>query len=461
MKKTVVLMIALLVIAMAASAGPKKVTLPAYDDHTLENGIILKTMVTKEVPLVTLRLVIPVGSVHDGGGKDGIANLTARLLMKGAAGIMADEIAETIESVGGRLEAFATKDYTVVYGEFMSKDFGLALDLLGKVVMSPDFTQEELDREKSLIDSEIQGVKESPSRFTTREYTRFLVGDHPYARPVAGSREAVAAITREDVAAFHKEHYVADGCIFAIVGDIDSKKAVKAVKKALGGWKGKRESAPAPKLEMGQASGRSVIVIDKKDATQSQIRIGNIAVPRNNPHFFPLEVGNSTLGGGFTSRLMDEIRVNRGLSYGASSYLTMMLSGGAFTVSTFTKNQSLRETIDVALAEVEKIRTEPIGDEELGNTKKYISGLFPFELETNGSLARWLTELSFYGLEKGFVENYRQEIDKVTSKDILDVAGKYFQKDNCLIVLLTNYEEVKDQLEGLGEVKVVSIDELK
>jgi zinc protease len=440
--------------------GPKKVELPTYRAHTLENGLKVFIMEAREVPLVTVRLLIPVGSAQDDRDREGIANLTATLTMKGAGGMTADEIAETIDGVGGRLNAYADRDMTLVTGSFMARDLSRALDMMSTVVMKPDFAPEEVEREKGIITAELQSYKEEPYWLATIAFVNALVGDHPYAHHIEGTIESIAEIKRDDIVTFHKEHYVPSGSILTIVGDVNAKKALKDVKNKFVRWKGAAKSRKIEPLEMKAFPGTKVVVIDKPDATQSQIRIGNIAVGRNTPDYFPLLVANTILGGGFTSRLVDEIRVNRGLTYGVRSRLNQLRHGGMFGVYTFTKNETLRETIDVALAEVGKIRTEEVGEEELTKSKRYLSGLFPFDLETNADLARWLTELAFYGLPDDFVENYRDEVGKVSSADVRRCAEKYFHTDDCFILILTNYEEVKDQLEGLGTVEVIGIDDV-
>jgi zinc protease len=457
-------MAVVLVIALAASAleaGPKKVTLPSYEHYTLENGLEVCVMETSELPLVTMRLLIPVGSAHDISGREGIANLTARMLMKGAAGRTAEEISESIEDMGGTLEAEATRDYTLVTGDFMSRDLEKALGIISNVVLRPDFPGEEHEREKSIVSAEIRSAKERSYYYATRQFIWSLGGDHPYAHPVDGSEKSIASIARQDIVDFHEENYGPAGAILAVVGDVDAKKTMKMVKKQLGGWKGASVRSKVPKLAEKRYSGRKIIVVDKPDATQSQIRIGNIAVGRDTPYYFQLRVANTILGGGFTSRLMKEIRVVRGLSYGARSILRQLKEGGVFYVFTYTKNETLREALDVALEELEKLRTVAVDAEELESSERYISGLFPFQLETNSQLARWLTELSFYGLGKEFVENYRSDIDAVTSEEVQEVARKYFHLDDCMILLITNYEEVKGQLEGLGKIDVVEMSALE
>jgi zinc protease len=445
----------------ADAAGLKNITLPPYEEHILDNGLRVFIMETREVPLVTVRLLIPVGSAHDISGKEGIANLTARMLLKGAGGRTAEEIAEYIEGMGGNLEAEAGRDYTLVTGDFMSRDLDKALGTVGDVILRPDFPEAEHEREKSIISAEIMETRENPYYFATGRFVEALAGDHPYAHPVEGSERSIGALTRDDLVLFHGDFYSPQGAILAIVGDVNAKKALKLVKNELGAWQGAKVERKLPKLEERRFPGRRVIIIDKPDVTQSQIRIGNIAVGRNTPHYFQLDVANNILGGGFTSRLMKEIRVVRGLSYGARSILQQREAGGIFFVVTYTKNESLREAIDVALDELGKIRDVAVDDEELESNERYISGLFPFRLETNGHLAYWLTDLAFYGLGDDVVEEYRSRIDAVESGEVQEVAQKYFHKDDCLILLLTNYEGVKDQLEGLGQIEVIPFEEME
>lgn len=458
----VTLAVLLLLVSAAVAAGPKKISLPPYKERTLDNGLRIFIMETREVPLVSLYLLIPAGSVQDVAGKEGVANLTGRLLTKGAGGYGADDIAEAIENVGGRLDAFTSLEFTMVTGSFMSEDLVLALEYMGMVVLRPDFPVEELERERDIVTAGIRRVKEHPGSLASREFFRAMMGDHPYGHPISGSEKSVASLAREDVAGFHAKYYTPKGSILAVVGDVEWKKTFDLVKKEFGSWK---KSADEPQyampLEMKRFPGRKLLVIDKPDLTQSQIRIGNIAAPMNTPHYFPLQVANTLLGGGFTSRLVDEIRVNRGLTYGVHSYLYQLLRGGSFGINTFTKNETLRETIDVALGELDRVRTELVGDDELDKTKQYLSGLFPFELETNDSLAWWLTRLSFFNLEDSFIEDYRENIEGVGADDIKKAAEDYFHVDDCFMLILTNYGETKEQLEGLGEITVVGIDEIE
>jgi zinc protease len=464
MKKTLLVAIAMTLVLLPVFAQAQRgaVKLPPYKEHVLSNGLKVLIMESSEVPLVTLRLLVPAGSSVDDAGVDGIANLTGRLLQKGAAGLTADQISEMIEEVGGRVNVITGRDFLIVNADFLAKDMKRALDIMGKVVLSPDFPKEELDREKGLVTAEIQAAREEPSGIATREFMRELAGAHPYAHPVEGTEEAVGRMTRDQVTAFYRQHYAPAGSILAIVGDVKAGPALKLVETTFGGWKGTAAAArEIPALTPRKFAGRKIVVVNKPDATQSQIRIGNISVARNTPDYFPILLTNSVLGGGFTSRLMDEIRVNRGLSYGARSNVNHLKNGGMFVVTTFTKNKTLRETVDVALDQVKRIRTEKISESELTNSKKYITGLFPFDLEANNDLANWLTDITYYNLPRDFVDTYCEKINEVTPDDAMRVAQGQLWLDDNLILLLTNYDGVKDQLTGLGTVEVMSIDDVK
>jgi len=455
-----VTLVAVSVIFTAAFAA--KIGSVPFREKTLRNGLKVFAARTSEVPLVSFYMIIPAGGAVDGPGKEGVANLTAELLLKGAAGMSAEEIAEAIDGLGGELYSSAGRDYTVLSGNFMARDFTTAMDYLSKVVLRPDFPREEIDRQKELVISSIRSIKENPSSFATRQTIRFLAGDHPYAHPVTGYESSVAALTRDDVLDFYRNHYVPRGAVLAVVGDLEPWKVFREVSKRFSSWKGKGGRAKSiPAIDPDGKVERKVIVIDKPDATQSQIRIGCFAPPRNSSEYFPLLVANNILGGGFTSRLMDEIRVNRGLTYGARSVLLQYLKGGFFGVSTFTKNKTLRETIDVALAEVEKIGKEPVSAEELEKAKRYLAGLFPFELEAQGDIARWLAQREFYSIPYDYINKYRELVNGVTAEDVKRVAGEYFRADDNLILLITNYSETRDQLEGLGPVDVIPIDEVE
>src|SRR5262245_4979857 len=301
------LMAELMTTDRAQMAGGFK--LPASATRSLSNGVRVHVMEYHELPLVDLHVVITAGAAHDPAGKEGLADLVAGLLRKGAAARSAQEVAEAVDFVGGSLEASADPDGTRVTAEFMARDLGLGLELLGDVLMRPAFAPEEIERLKGETIAELKAARENPSLLASRRFFQILYGDHPYAHPTPGFEASVASITPEDVRRFYRAHYTPDAAIVVAVGDFKSDEMFSRLEKALGGWTGRSAAqsalpAPAP------PKGRTIHLIDKPDQTQSQIRIGGIGIKRTDPDYTAVQVANTILGGGFTSRLMEEIRVN-------------------------------------------------------------------------------------------------------------------------------------------------------
>lgn len=430
-----------------------EIKLPPYQKFTLGNGLTLLVMENKKLPLVNFRLVLKAGSVYDPVGKEGLANLTATLVRKGTKTKSFEQISEEIEFVGGTLSSEASVDYAFIGGEFLSKDIDLALNIFSDILLNPAFSQEEFEREKELTLAGLQEDKDDPSTIANEAFYRFLFEKHPYSHPVDGTESSVKNISNEDVLNFYKKYFAPQYAILTLVGDFSSQTVKEKIEKALAGWQKSNTnlakiSAP-PKFK-----GRKLLIVEKPDVSQTQIRIGNISVPRNNPDYFPLVVANTILGGGFSSRLVNEIRVNQGLSYGVSSRMNMFKESGIYLISAATENKTTRKTIDVALAEVKKFREKGVSPDELSGAKNYLKGLFPMRLETPEALASQITDIEFYNLDPKFVDAYRQKIEAVTLDDIKRVANKYFDYQDVVLVVVTNPKETKKDLEGLGKIEM-------
>jgi zinc protease len=446
---------------------PVPVKLPTHRDHMLGNGMRVCVAEMHEVPIVSFMLFLPAGSVFDPPGYEGLANFTALLLDKGAGGMSAEEISDKVASVGGELSISAERDYAMVMGDFLSGDIAMALHLAATIVKDPTFSPGEIEKQREIILANIDSEVERPYSLANREFGKFLLEDHPYGHPVNGYIKTVKEMERDDIVGFYRKHYLPRGSVLAVAGDIEGEDILERVREEFGGWEENVGMAAITEgidtLRMGEYGGetRKILVINKPGITQSQIRIGNIAVGQKTPYYFPLLLANTILGGGFTSRLMDEIRVKRGLSYGAGSYLSQYGFGGYFGVYTFTKNNTLRETIDVALAEIDKMRNAVVGEEELEKAVRYLGGLFPFDVETSVDVAWWLARIRYYHLNRSFVEDYRKEIAAVSSGDVWRAVKKFFHSKDCSILILTDYEETKDQLKGLGQIELREMDQLE
>lgn len=337
--------------------------------------------------------------------------------------------------------------------QFLARDVDRQLDVLSDVALRPAFAADEVDRVKQQRLAEIAALPEDPRSFASVQFETALFEGSAYGHPAAGLRQSVTSVTREDVAGFYRAHYTPSNAVLAVVGDFSTDAMVSKLSGAFGGWE-RREAARQPFGRAPQVTGRRIVVVDSPDATQTQIRIGNVGISRNDPDFYAVQVANTVFGGTFNARLMVAIRVERSLSYGAYSRHRARLHPGPFVIETFTKNETARETIDVALETLRKFRSEPIPAVELDKAKNFILGQFPLGIETADGLASIVTAIETFDLPRDYVETYAQKIRALSAADVSAVIQRRFPLDNLLIVVVTPQVKTKQQLEGLGPIDV-------
>jgi len=425
--------------------------LPPTITRTLPNGVRVYAMEYHELPLVDFGVIIGSGAAQDPKGREGLADLVSDLLRKGTTTRSAREIADAIDFVGGSLDAGADQDGTRISAEFMKRDLSLGLDLLADMLMNPAFAPDEVERLKSETIGELQAMKENPGALASRRFIELLYGEHPYGHPTSGWETSVEAITPDDARAFYEAHYKPDNIIFVVVGDFDATQTVDAIGRRLAGWTGKATRA-AEVPHPASLKKRSLYLIDKPDSTQSQIRIGALGIQRTDPDYIPAVVANTILGGGFTSRLVEEIRVNRGLSYGVGSRFYALVETGPFVISTFTKSATTRETVQLALDVMEAFRKEGPTPGELDKARKYLKGAFAIGHQSPDSLADALGELAFHNLPLDYYDNYLDRLASLTVEDVKRVAAERFPADRLNIVVLGEAKAVRKDIETLGAV---------
>ncbi|RKH37778.1 M16 family metallopeptidase [Corallococcus sicarius] len=442
----------------AAATGALK--LPPLHESTTSTGLRVIAAERGPLPLVSVRLVMRAGAVCDPQGKDGLADFTARLLRRGTKRMDADGISEAVEFVGASLYAGVNEDVLSVYLTTPAEHFSAMLDVLGQVVREPTFPQQEVvdARERAL--AQFANDLDDPSAIADRAFTRVLWGDHPYGRDLGGIKRTVSTFTRDDVVRFHAERMGPRVSMLTVVGAIAPETVAAEAERAFAGWTGGPDTPPElPRKQAPLAKAGQVLLVDKPDQTQSQVRLGGPGFWLGHEDYFPATAMNIALGGGFTSRLMNEIRVNRGLTYGVSSYFDTMSAGGVFALSTFTKTASTREIIDVALEEIHGVRDGGLKPRELKDAQSYLAGLYPLRTETNESVASVIADIRMHGLGDDWVEKFRDRLRAVTPKDVARVAKKYAFADRPAIVVLGKASEVKPLLEGLGPITVVPASE--
>jgi zinc protease len=434
----------------------QEMKLPEIKKESLDNGLKVIVIEHHELPVVAFRLVFKSGSAYDPPGKAGLANFTAGLLRKGTKTKDATQIAEEIDFLGGALGAGANWDATFATCHLLNKYFDTGLDLLADIVLNPTFKDDEIERLRKQIIAGIKQSKDNPESVAEENFREFLFGGHPYGKPLQGTEESVSGISRENLVNFRRTYYVPNNAVIAVVGDVKTDDVLIKVKDKFASWE--KGQFPAPDFaQPPQIDGRQILLVDKPDLSQSYIDIGHFGIPRKSPDYFPCRVMNYILGGGgFSSRLMDEVRAKRGLTYDIYSNFDRYRLKGAFKVNTFTRVDSTLGAVQAILEQIERMRTEKVLEKELADTKSFYSGYYPLRFETPEQIATQTLNVEIYDLGEDFIENYRKNMSAVTADDVLRVAQKYLDPKNIKFVVVSKAEEIKTGLESLGEVKVTS-----
>ncbi|KPK99623.1 MAG: hypothetical protein AMJ91_07100 [candidate division Zixibacteria bacterium SM23_73_3] len=446
----------LLVSGSLVTATAQEIKLPPIKKTTLDNGLKLIVIEHHELPVVAFRLILKSGSTCDPQGKAGLANLTAGLLRKGTKTRSATQIAEEIDFVGGSVGAGSGLDATYATCQVLAKHFDVGLDLLSDIILNPVFKEDEIDRLRKQTLAGIKQQKDNPGSVAEEKFRKFVFGDHPYGQPSEGTEESITNILRDDIVGFHKGYYVPNNAILAVVGDVKSKEVIKKVKAKFLQWGGVEITLPSV-VEPPPIKGHQILLVDKPDLTQTYIRVGHLGIQRKNPDYFPVKVMNYILGGGgFASRLMDEVRSKRGLTYGIHCSFDDNKLKGAYEVSTFTQNDSTIAAINAIIEQIKKIRAEGVTDKELEDTKSFYTGYFPLQFETPQQIATQVLDVELYELGEDYIKSYRDNIKGVTKEEVLRVAQKYLDPDNLKLVVVSKAEDVKSSLEPLGSMEVTS-----
>ncbi len=410
--------------------------------ETLSNGMVLQVVSRPALPIVTVEMGFLAGANNDPAEKPGIAGLTAAMLTEGAAGKSATDIADAIEFVGGSLQAGADRDLATVGLSVLSRDLPMGMGLLADVVRRPDFAADEFNRVKKEVRSAIQADEDNPGAVAAKAFDAALFGDHPYGRPVNGTLESVDAIGRNDLVAFHSRHYTPDNAVLSFVGDVTPEQAHALAVEVFGDWRAQAAPAPAPPAPK-PLTGTRLVTIDKNVA-QANVILGHLGLTRDNPDFYPVVLMNYILGGGgFTSRVVKAVRDDQGLAYSVGTGFHARKLSGAFSASFQTRNDSANQAIQSVLAEIRRIRNEPVTEQELSEAKSYLTGSFPLRLDTNRKTAHLLTFIKTYGLGLGYFNDYIERVNQVTVQDIQRVAQTYLHPDQMVWVVVANQEEAR------------------
>lgn len=428
--------------------APRPVKFPPYAVKTLSNGLQVIAVSHHEQPAITLRLMIRAGSAQDPLDKPGVASLAAALLDQGTTSKNAEKIASTIDSIGGAMGAGSGSDLSFVSVAVMRDSLNVGLDLMADIVRNPSFAPEEIERQRQQIVSALQVSYEDPDYLAGVVFDRLVYGYHPYGKPDSGTPPSIAAIQREDIVAFHKRWFGANNAILAVVGDATHEQAFAAAERAFGTW-GRVEPVAAKPVDPPPPT-RRVVVIDRPGAVQTEIRVGNIALPRKHRDFLALDLATKILGGEGGNRLHRVLRSERGLTYGAAATMVALNETGHIVADTDTRSDSTAETLRLLVDEIGRLQRQRVNRGELSSAQDYLTGSFPLTIETPSAIALQVLNAVFFGLDLAELETYRERVSAITPEDIQRAAQQYLHPDRLSIVLVGDASVFIKQLAGVG-----------
>ncbi len=427
-----------------APLASKPLSIPKPYETVLPNGLRVVILEEKRLPLVSYRLAFRTGGAHNPPDMPGLMSMVSGLLNEGTETRSSKQIADMIASMGATLTAGTSADYTTVSASALAIYGNQILDLMADVALHPSFPQNEIDIAKANTKQGLIQQRAQPAFLANERLSRTLFGSHPYS-VVTATPESVDAVTREKLLSFHRQTFIPNNAVLFVIGDVDRAATVKRATELFGAWeKGQpiAENFPAPPVR----TGRAIYLVDRPGSAQSTIVIANLAINRSSPDYFPMLLLNTMLGGSFSPRLDQNLRENKGYTYGASSTLDARRAGGTFRASAEVRTAVTGASLKEFFFELDRIRTEPIPEQEIANNKAFLSGLLPIRIETQEGLTDQLVQMKMLGLPDDYLQTYRDRLNAVTAADLQRVAQKYVTTDKVAIVIVGDAAGIMEQI---------------
>jgi zinc protease len=415
-------------------APPHAVSFTHPKETKLENGLRVIVAERSSLPLLAMELIIRVGSEKDPNDRAGTASLTGSLLTKGTEKMTAPEIANAIESLGGTIFSSGVSDYSSAGVLVMSSKAEAALTILADVVLHPAFKQEEIDRLKKQSLDGLRVALQQPGSLASYVLGRVVYGDGEYGHASGGTPETLPAIQRPDIVNFYQNYYRPDNATLVFSGNVTFEQGKEYAEKFFGNWKA-NQTAPPPVSPTGGTWKPATVIVDMPEAGQASVNVTKPAIKRDSPDYYAGLVANAALGNGFGSRLNHEIRIKRGLSYGARSSLDTRRDAGAFTASAQTKNESAAEVASLLQVELKRMKTDPVQGDELKSRQALLAGNYARSLETDLGFASQVAGLAVFNLPLETLNKSIPAINAVTTKDVTTFADRYLGTPSSLVIV--------------------------
>jgi len=416
--------------------APRSYHFPAFERRTLPNGVRLVVASVSKLPLVSITAVVDAGASTEREGQDGVAALTAQLLVEGAGGLDGAALTDRFERIGTSVDAHADWDATTIALTVLAERLPEALSLVRDLLCTPEFPQREVARLKDERLAELLQLRAEPGSLADEQFMRAVYAPSArYAAPAGGSAPSVRALTRDLVRTFYSERYRPATTTLVFAGDVTVDHALALATKLFSDWRGEIESS-VPRAVDASPSTRLVRVVAKADAPQSEVRVGHPGLPRRHEDYFGVTVMNAVLGGLFSSRINLNLREVHGYTYGAFSAFEWRRGAGPFVIQTAVKTDVTGAAVREILHEIDRMRSAEITTEELTLATSYLDGVFPIRYETTTAIATALANLVIHDLPEHFYDEYRMRVRNVTTGDVLRAAQRHLHPDELRTVVV-------------------------
>jgi zinc protease len=440
--------------------APVQPVLPRPVERTLANGLRVIVARSSDLPLVTADLTIKTGAWADPPGLAGAAGMTADMLTEGTRTRSAREVARQVEALGATLESGSSLEASSVTLNAMTDKLAAGLPIMADVTKNPAFAPEELDRQRQLALDGFSVAYQEPGQVAGYAAAPVIFAGTPFGHVPGGTPDSLPKLKPADLAAIHREWFRPDNAILVFTGDITPERAFTLAQQAFGDWARPASPLPAAPAIVANPMARA-IAIDLPGTGQASVNVLKPGIRRSDPAYYTGMVANTVLGGGYSARLNEEIRIKRGLSYGASSRLSANRTTGSFRASAQTKNESAPQVLDLIQAEMKKLAAAPPTAEELKARKSVLVGSYGRELATTGGLADILGNLALYGVPLDEITRYTAKVEAVTPSEVQGFAGRVLSPEGASVIVAGDAKAFSGPLKAkLPNLEVIPVDQL-
>ena len=442
----------------APPPGPARpLNLPQVTEKKLANGLTVVLAPLPNVPKVSTILTFrSATTASDREAHPGIAQIAASVANEGTDTRTSKQLKEELRSIGGSLSLGSDADSTTMSGSALSEFSAKLFELMSDVAQHPSFPEAEVKLAQGNTIQQIRGARSDPGFLVNERFQKAVFGNHPYGF-VLPDEKSISALTRNDLRTFVTKFYIPNASHLIVVGDIDVDKTFAEIEKAFGSWKSgtvpPEENPAVPKRDK-----RHIYFVNRPGSIQSAIYIGNVSIPRKDKDYFAIRTADTIYGGSFYSRLTRNIRETKGYTYSPFSSSSTRLKTGSFMAGAFVRNEVTGPTLLEIFYELDRMRVLPVTDEELSAAKEYSTGNFSVELASQFGLAGRINSVYTYDLDKSFINDFRPKIEGLTTADIQRAAAKYFDTYRAAIVIVGDWEKVKDQVTPFGDVTIYDVE---